>query len=116
VCGSHEPNVDFVSAGATQSLELLFLQHAQQFGLQRQRNVANLVKEQSSLVGQLKAANLLCDRSGEGTFLVTKKLAFQKIQWDGSTIQSYKRMSTPRADIVNRVRDQFLARACLSLD
>src|SRR6202007_2141143 len=86
VGAGHEPNVHFVGAGATQSLELLLLQHTQQLGLQRQRNIPNLVKEQGSLVGQLKTASLLRYGSGEGAFLVTKKLTLQKIQRNGSAI------------------------------
>src|ERR1700757_3616331 len=45
VGSGHEPNVDFVGAGATQSLELLLLQHTQKLGLQRQRNIPDLVKK-----------------------------------------------------------------------
>src|SRR5579864_7745161 len=70
----HEPNVHFVGARTTQSLELLLLQYTQQLGLQRQRNIPNLVKEQGSLVGQLKTADLLRYGSGEGAPLMTKKL------------------------------------------
>src|ERR1700731_714092 len=33
----HQPNVHFVSAGTTQSFELLLLQYTQKLGLQRQR-------------------------------------------------------------------------------
>jgi hypothetical protein len=40
---SHYPNIYFVSARASQSLELLFLEHAKEFGLQRRRDIANLI-------------------------------------------------------------------------
>jgi hypothetical protein len=47
---------------------------------------------------------------------VAKKLTLQQIQWNGSAIQPYERPSAPRADVVDRVRDELLAGACFSLD
>ena len=87
VRGSHQPNVHLMSASAAQAFELLFLQNAQQFGLQRQRNIAHLVQEERAFVGQFETANLLRDGSGEGAFLVAKELTLQQIQWNGSAIQ-----------------------------
>ena len=114
--GSHQPNIHLVSPGATQALELLFLQYTQQFGLQRRRNIAHLVQKERAFVGQLETSNLLRDGSGECAFLVAKKLTFQQIQRNGSAIQSHERASAARAEVVNRVCDQFLAGACFSLD
>src|SRR6266446_8013764 len=113
---SNQPNVHLVSPRTPQPLELLFLQDAQQFGLQRRRNITDLIQEKCAFVGQLETADLLRYGSGEGAFLVSKKLTFQQIQWDGSTIQPYERPSTARADVVNRVRDQFLTSACFPLN
>jgi GTPase len=56
---SHEPHIYLVSATASQTFEFLFLQYAQQFGLQCRRNVPDFVKEQSTLICQLEAAKLL---------------------------------------------------------
>src|SRR5882724_42978 len=56
-----EANVYLVSPAAAQAFEFLFLQDAQQFGLQRQRNVSHLVQEQCPFVGQFEPANLLRD-------------------------------------------------------
>jgi hypothetical protein len=42
----------------TESLELLFLQDAQQFRLKLQRDVADFVKKERALVRELKAARL----------------------------------------------------------
>jgi hypothetical protein len=54
--------------------------------------------------------------SGERASLVTKKLAFQQIERNGSAIQLYERTPASRAEVVNCARDQLLAGACLSLD
>src|SRR5258708_4750689 len=116
VRGSHEANVHLVSPSAAQALEFLFLQHAQQFGLQRRRYIAHLVQEERAFVGQFETANLLCNRSGERTSFVAKKLTFQQIQRDGSAIQFYEGASAPRAEGVNRAGNQFLSGAGFSLD
>src|SRR6202043_3841955 len=52
ICCRHQPDVHLVSPSAAQTLELLFLEHSQQFRLQRQRNIANLIEEESTSVGQ----------------------------------------------------------------
>ncbi len=56
-----EPDVDADGAVAAQPLELLFLQHAQEFRLQLERDVADLVEEQRAAVRQLEPADLLRD-------------------------------------------------------
>src|SRR5271168_339066 len=66
----HEAHVYLVSAPAAQALELLLLQDAQQFGLQRQRNVTHLVEKQGALVSQFETSDLLRDSAGKSAFLV----------------------------------------------
>src|SRR5579863_1410000 len=51
-CGN-DANVDMNGTRAAETLELPLLQDAQEFGLQIERQVSDLVKEQGSLVGQL---------------------------------------------------------------
>src|SRR5580765_7686265 len=116
ICGCNEPNVHLVSPGTPQTLELLFLQYAQQFGLQRGRNITHFIQEKRAFVGQLETADLLRYGAGESALLVSKKLTFQQIQWYCSTIQPHKRPSAARADVVDRVCDELLAGACFSLN
>jgi hypothetical protein len=105
-----------MSPSASQTLELLLLQYAQQFRLQCRWNVTYLVQKERALVGLLETANPLRYGSGESTFLVAKELTFQEIQWDGSAIQPYERVSAAGAQVVNRASDQFLTCAGLSLN
>ena len=58
---------------ATQALELLLLQDAKQFGLQRRRNITDLVQKERAFVSQLEAANLLRDGSGERPFFAASR-------------------------------------------
>src|SRR5437588_6696451 len=107
VCCRHQPNVHLVSTSAAQAFELLFLQDTQQLGLQCRWNIAHLVQEERSLVGHFEATNLLCDSAGKGALLVTKELAFQQVEGNGSAVQLYERTAAPQTDVVNRPRDQL---------
>src|ERR1700740_1678564 len=114
--GSNQPHVDLVSPSAPQTLKLLFLQYAEQLGLQGRWNITYLVQKQCAFVGHFETANLLRNGPGECTFLVAKELAFQKIQRDRRTIHFHKRPPAPGAEVVDRVGDQLFAGACFSLD
>ncbi len=59
-------------ARASQPLELPLLQHAEQFGLQFERNFSYFVQENRAAVGHFETANALRDRSGECAFLVSE--------------------------------------------
>src|SRR6202035_557935 len=98
---SHEPNVDLVSPCAAQALELLLLQNTQQFGLQCQWNISDLIQEEGPFVSQFKATDSVRDSSRKCTLLMAEKLTFQQIEGNGSTIQLYERPTAPRAEIVN---------------
>src|SRR5437588_2378539 len=69
-----------------------------------------------SLVGHFEATNLLCDSAGKGALLVTKELAFQQVEGNGSAVQLYERTAAPQTDVVNRPRDQFFSGARFSLN
>ena len=82
-----------MSAGAAQTLKLLFLQNPQQLRLQPRRNVSYFIQEKGALVGQFETANLLRDCSRERPLLVAKEFTFQQVQWNGSAIQPYESSS-----------------------
>src|ERR1700678_2060928 len=112
----HQPNVHVMRPAASQALELVLLQDAQQFGLQRCGNVSHFVQKQGSLMGHFEAPNLLRDRSGEGAPLVTEQFTFQEIKGNSRAIQLDERTSASRAYIVNGMGDEFLACASFALN
>src|SRR6267378_5638518 len=59
-------------ARTSQSLELSLLQHAEQLGLQFERNFAYFVQENRAAIGHFEAANALGDRSCECASLVSE--------------------------------------------
>src|SRR5260370_13239061 len=76
--GGDQPHVHPDRLRASQALELLILQNAQQLGLQLQRDVSYLVEQQSALIRQFQPAELLAYRSGEGSFFLPAQLDFQQ--------------------------------------
>ena len=77
VRGGNHAHVDCVrTATAPQPFDLVFLQRAQQLGLQFERQITNLVEEQRAAVGGLKPAVRPRDGTREGVNLEeTRKLA-----------------------------------------
>jgi len=73
-------------AGGPEAFEFMLLQNAEQFGLQFQRNVADVIEENGAFVGELEAANFLGNGSGERAALVAEKFAFQQTAGNGGTI------------------------------
>src|SRR5262245_29766611 len=72
VGGRDHSDVGAQAPRAADALELLLLQHAQQFRLRLERQLAYLVEEQRAPVRQLEAAAALLGGAGEGALLVAE--------------------------------------------
>jgi len=111
-----QTHVDAMCAPAPETLEFLFLQNAEELGLQGERYISNFIEEQGSFISQVKAADFLCDRSGKGPPFVAKKLAFEQVERDCGAVELDQRVTAARARIVNRMSDKFFPSAGLSLN
>ncbi len=69
-----DAHVDLERLFAADPLELFFLQGAQELQLHSRRDVADLVEKQGPAGGQLEAAELALDRTGERPLLVPEEL------------------------------------------
>jgi hypothetical protein len=107
----HAPRALFADA-----LELALLQHAQQFALQLERDLANFIQKQRPAVGQLKASGAVAHGAGERAFDVTEEFALEQFARDRSAIDLDERAVATPAAFVNGAGDEFLARARLALD
>ena len=94
-----------------QPLDLAFLEGSEKFGLQLQRQVADLVQEQCAAVGSLEPPDGLRDRPGEGSALVTEEFAFEQTRRNRGAVDRDKALMPARTGLVNRLRDQFLSGA-----
>ncbi|MNZ33483.1 hypothetical protein D3C78_508290 [compost metagenome] len=75
VGGGQDAHIDLEGGVVTYALQIPVLQHPQQLGLQRQRQLANLVEKQCALVRQLELARPVVDGAGEGPLHVAEQLA-----------------------------------------
>src|SRR6266436_622988 len=116
VCRGNQTRIGSKCSRTSQSLELLLLQHAEQFGLQFERNFSYFVQKNRAAIGHFEAPNALRDRSCECAFLVPKQLAFQQTCRNGRAVELDEGLRAPRAQIMNAACDQFLSRACLSIN
>src|SRR6476646_5742105 len=85
--GGNQAHVDLMRPAASETFELLFLQNAQKFRLQGQRQIPDFVQEESAGISHFKAADFLRHGSGKGTPLMPEQLTFQEIEGNGSTVK-----------------------------
>src|SRR4029077_7004879 len=111
--GRDHPDVNLMSAVAAEPLEFLLLQDAQQFRLKFQRNVANLVKKQRALVGELEPSCFLGDGAGKCSFFVAEQLTLEESERKCGAIQFHESLLAAIAQLMYRARNEFLARSRL---
>ncbi len=78
VRGAHHPHIHRNLLPPADALDLSFLQESQQLGLQRVRQITDLVEHQRTAVGGLDLADGGLRSPGEGALLVAEQLAFQQ--------------------------------------
>ena len=69
------------------------LEHAQQLGLQFQRQIANLVEEQRARAGYLELARAPLGRAGERAALMAEQLAFDQAVRDRRAVDRDERLA-----------------------
>jgi hypothetical protein len=84
--------------------------------LELEREVSNLVKKERSPIRNLEPPDGLIRSAGESSFFVTEELALQQSTRNGRTVERYKAVPAPRARLVNRTGNHFLAGASFSLN
>ena len=80
-----DAHVHFHGFRAAQALEFALLQDAQEFGLQFERQFADLIQEQRAVVGLLKTPIALLHGAREGAFDMAEQLGFSR--FSGSALQ-----------------------------
>ena len=65
---------------AADGVDLFFLQHTQQLGLQGQWHIADLIQKQRAAIGLGNFALLVLRGAGEGAFGVAKEFGFQQVR------------------------------------
>src|SRR4029077_5499142 len=109
-------NIDSRCARAAYGLELALLEDTEQLGLKLQRHVSDFIKKQCASVRQRKPADMGIDSSGKGSAFVPEKLTFEKTSWHRRTVYFDEIPAAARAELVNRARDNLLARPGFAAD
>src|SRR5215470_10584532 len=99
---------------SSQPLKLLVLQCAQQLRLQFEGYFSDFIEQQSSLVCQFQAPDLLADCSGKCAFLVTEQFTLEQSRGDGGAVYLHKIAACAIAQSMDCARNQFLSRSCLA--
>jgi hypothetical protein len=74
----HHANVNFLRSRAAQTFKFPLLQSTQEFRLDFQGNVSNLVQKQCALICQFKPPGLLHNSPSESAPFMTEQFAFKE--------------------------------------
>jgi hypothetical protein len=85
------------------------LEHPQQLGLERERQVADLIEEDGTAVRLLERAGALAERAAERAALVAEELALEERLRDRRAVHGHERPPAARALLVEPARGAFLA-------
>ena len=99
---------------AADALQLAVLQDAQQLGLRRFVQVADLVEKDRAAVGQLELAAAHRRRAGERPLFVAEQLALDELGRNGRAVDLHERARRHRALAMDVRRQQLLAGARLA--
>src|SRR5207245_7712362 len=110
----NQPDINLDRTRSTNPIEFTLLKNTQQFGLQRRRHFTDFIEKYRASVGDFDFAFLLRNGTGEGPFLVSEKLAFQKGLRQSCAIDCDKGLIRPPAVSMNGTRDQFFARSAFA--
>src|SRR5258708_5960253 len=111
--GNHA-DVDLDRARRSETLDLPFLQHPEDFGLRLRAHIADFVEEDGAAVRLLELADLLLGGPGERAFLVAEELRLDQLLRDGGAIDLDESVAAAQAVAVDGAPDELLAGAALS--
>src|SRR4030042_5442967 len=78
--------------------------------------LTNFVKENSPLMSDFESAGFVCDCSGKGTLLITKKFTFQEVFRYGCTVHFNKWTASTVAFLMNLFSHKFFAHTRVTCD
>jgi hypothetical protein len=110
----HHPHVVALGLARAERDDLAGLEHAQELGLQRDRQVADLVEEQRAAVGRGERALAIAGGAGERAAHVAEQIALDQRVGGGAAVEHHERRVLARALVVDRPGRQLLAAAALA--
>src|SRR6516162_9777879 len=108
-------DIHLLSARAAQPFKFVFLQDAQQLGLQFERDVTYFVQKERPFIRELESAGFAHDRARKCTLFVPEKLALEQARGNGGAVHLDEWPITSRAQIVDGAGKKLLASTRFSL-
>ena len=108
-------HVDVHRLRRSQPLDLALLQHAQHLGLRLQAHVADFVEEDGAAIRLLELAHLPLGGARERSLFVAEQLRLDEVFGNRGAVDLHEALAAPRAQAMNRPRDELLADAALAL-
>ena len=116
VGGGQHPRLAQARGGLAHALELAVFQHAQELGLQLQRQLADLVEEQGAVARILEVAGAVGVGAGERALGVAEQRGLHQVRGDGGAVEREIGLGRARALAVQGCRHQFLAAPRFAFD
>ena len=116
VGGGQHPRLAQARGGLAHALELAVFQHAQELGLQLQRQLADFVEEQAAVACILEIAGAVGVGAGERALGVAEQRGLDQVRRNGGAVQREIGFGRARALAVQGCGHQFLAAARFALD
>ncbi len=114
VGGRHQPDVGVQGSRATDPLESALFQDAQDFGLDRQGQLSNLVEKQGAAVRHLEASSLSAVSTGEGAFFVSEELALDQRLGNRRAVDRHEGSPTAGRKSMQGASEELLAGTALA--
>jgi hypothetical protein len=114
VCCRDDATPDREFFGAAEQTHAARLEHPQKLGLERHRQVVDLVEKERAFTRELEQSTFAPSRVGESTTLMTEQLRLQQRLWNRGAVHRHERLLRGRSGIVNSAREQLLAGAGLA--
>ena len=111
-----DPHVRRPGADGAEWSVLALLEQAQQFSLQRRRQVFDLVEEERAARSRLDEPGVIAVGAGEGSAEVAEEFALDELLGKRTAVHRDEGARGTRALLVESPCDEFLARAGLALD
>jgi hypothetical protein len=111
-----DPHIDPHRAARADPPDLGALERAQQLGLQRHVELADLVDQQRAAVRELEHALAQRYRAGERAALVTEQVGLHELRRSRRAIEHHERPARARAELMDRLGEHLLAGAGLAFD
>ena len=116
VSGGDDAHVHFDALVAAYGTHFFFLQHAQQLGLQFERQFADFIEKNRAGVGRLKQSLLGFQGAGECSLFVTEKLALNQRRHERAAIDGHEGTIGEGSAEMNGAGDQFFSGAAFAGD